>query len=266
MELTVGQVAALARVSVRTLHHYDEIGLLSPQGRSRAGYRLYGDDDLDRLHQVMLYRGLGFSLDDVAAVLDDRTVTPSEHLRRQLDLLSQRIGELSEMRLAVERQLEARSMDIRLTREEQFEIFGEGFAGKQEEYAVEAEQRWGDTEAWKQSQARTSRYSKDEWITITAEMDDLSRRIGAAVRAGGSADGVTAMDLAEEHRQHITRWFYDCSVQIHRGLGDMYVSDPRFTATNDEVSPGLAPWLRDAMSANADRQEAAGQGRMEASS
>ena len=155
MELTVGQVAALARTSVRTLHHYDRIGLLRPSGRSASGYRLY-DDDLDRLHQVLLYRGLGFSLDDVAAVLDDRTVTASEHLRRQLDLLSERIGELEEMRLAVRRQLEARSMDIRLTREEQFEIFGEDYASDHESYAAEAEERWGDTEAWKQSQARTS--------------------------------------------------------------------------------------------------------------
>lgn len=263
MELTVGQVAALARVSVRTLHHYDEIGLLSPQGRSRAGYRLYDDDDLDRLHQVILYRGLGFSLDDVAAVLDDRTVSPAEHLRRQLALLCERIDELGEMRLAVERQLEARSMDIRLTREEQFEIFGEGFAGKQEEYAVEAEQRWGDTEAWKQSQARTSQYSKEQWVTIKKEMDDLNGRIGAAFEAGEPGDGEQAMDLAEEHRQQITRWFYDCSLEIHRGIGDMYASDPRFSATYDEVSPGLAPWLRDAVSANADRQEVAGQGRTE---
>lgn len=263
MDLTVGQVAALARVSVPTLHHYEEIGLLSPKGRSRAGYRLYGDDDLDRLHQVILYRGLGFSLDDVAAVLDDRTVSPVEHLRRQLALLTERIDDLGETRLAVERQLEARSMDSRLNREEQFEIFGDGFAGKQEEYAVEAEQRWGDTEAWKQSQACTSQYSKEQWVTIKAEMDDLDARIGAAFEAGEPADGEVATDLAEEHRQQITRWFYDCSLQIHRGIGEMYVFDPRWTATYDQVSTGLAPWLRDVMSANADRQEAAGQGRTE---
>jgi DNA-binding transcriptional MerR regulator len=258
VELTVGQVAALARVSVRTLHHYDEIGLLRPSGRSAAGYRLYDDDDLDRLHQVMLYRGLGFSLDDVAAVLDDRTATPTDHLRRQLDLLSQRIGELEDMRLAVERQLEARRMDIRLTREEQFEVFGEDFAGNQEEYAAEAEQRWGDTDAWKQSQARASRYTKADWLQIKAEGEDVNRRLVEAMASGQAADGEVAMDLAEEHRQQISRWFYDCPPQMHRGLGDMYVADPRFTATYEQLSPGLAGWLRDAVHANADRQEAAG--------
>jgi DNA-binding transcriptional MerR regulator len=256
--LTVGQVAALARVSVRTLHHYDEIGLLRPSGRSAAGYRLYDDADLDRLHQVMLYRGLGFSLDDVAAVLDDRTVTPTEHLRRQLALLSQRVGELEEMRLAVERQLEARSMDIRLTREEQFEVFGPDHAGKQEAYAAEAEERWGDTDAWKQSQARTSQYTKAQWVQIKAEGDDLNRRLVEALASGAPATGGTAMDLAEEHRQQISRWFYDCPVPMHRGLADMYLADPRFTATYEQLAPGLAQFVHDAVHANADRQEAAG--------
>ncbi len=82
MQYSVGQVAAVAGVSVRTLHHYDQIGLLQPSARSAAGYRLYDDADVDRLHQVVFYRGLGFSLDEVAAVLDNRSVSATEHLRR----------------------------------------------------------------------------------------------------------------------------------------------------------------------------------------
>ncbi len=255
---TVGQVAALAGVSVRTLHHYDEIGLLRPSGRSAAGYRLYDDDDLDRLHQVLLYRGLGFTLDEVAALLDDRSVPATEHLRRQLALLEERIDGLADMRLAVRKQLEARTMNLRITREEQFEIFGPDYASTHESYAAEAEERWGGTEAWKQSQARTSQYSKEDWVRIKQEMDDLNRRLGAAFEAGEPADGEVATDLAEEHRQQITGRYYDCSLEMHRNLGEMYVADPRFTATYDAVSSGLAPWLRDAIVANADRQEAAG--------
>ena len=147
-------------------------------------------------------------------------------------------------------------MNLRITREEQFEIFGPDYASKHESYAAEAEERWGDTDAWKQSQARTSQYSKEQWIQIKAEMDDLNRRIGEAFSAGVDPRSEQAMDLAEEHRQQITRWFYDCSLEIHRGLGDMYVADPRFTATYDAVATGLAPWLRDAVHANADRQDA----------
>lgn len=258
MGLTVGQVAALAGVSVRTLHHYDEIGLLRPGGRSTAGYRLYDDDDLDRLHQVLLYRGLGFTLDDVAAVLDDRSVPATEHLRRQLALLEERIDELEDMRLAVRKQLEARSMNLRITREEQFEIFGPDYASKHESYAAEAQERWGDTDAWKQSQARTSQYTKEDWQRLKAETDELNSRIGEAFTSGVDPTSERAMDLAEEHRQQITGAYYDCSLEIHRGLGEMYVADPRFTATYDAVATGLAPWLRDAIAANADRQEAAG--------
>ena len=194
----------------------------------------------------------------MAAVLDDRTVTPTEHLRRQLALLSQRIGELEEMRLAVERQLEARSMDIRLSREEQFEIFGPDHASNHESYAAEAEERWGETEAWKQSQARTSQYTKAQWVEIKAEGDDLHRRLVEALSAGVPAGSEQATDLAEEHRQQISRWFYDCSPEMHRGLADMYVADPRFTATYEGLAPGLAQYVRDAVHANADRQEAAG--------
>ena len=254
MEYSVGQVAAVAGVSVRTLHHYDEIGLLQPSARSAAGYRLYDDADVDRLHQVLVYRGLGFSLEEVAAVLDDRSVSATEHLRRQRDLLSERIGELEDMRLTIDRLLEARSMDIKLTREEQFEIFGENWHG--DEYAAEAEERWGDTDAWKQSQARTSQYTKDQWVQIKAEGDDLSRRFVEALVAGEPADGPVAMDLAEEARAQITKWFYDCSAEMHRNVAEMYIADERFRDTYEGQHEGLAQYVRDAVVANADRQAA----------
>ncbi len=251
MEHTVGQVAALARVSVRTLHHYDEIGLLRPSARGRSGYRLYEDADVDRLHQVMLYRGLGFSLDEVAAILDDRTVSTTEHLRRQVVLLGERIDELVEMRMAVQQQMEAHSMDIKLSREEQFEIFGENWLG--DDYAAEAEQRWGESEAWKQSQARSSQYTKEQWVQIKAEGDDVNRRFVAALVAGEPADGDVATGLAEEARQQISTWFYDCSAQMHQNIAQMYVVDERFRAGYERQHEGLAQYVRDAVVANAAR-------------
>ncbi len=251
MDHSVGQVAAFAGVSVRTLHHYDEIGLLRPSTRNAAGYRLYSDADLDRLHQVVFYRGLGFSLDEVADVLDDPRVSATEHLRRQRDLLDERIGALEDMRLAVDRLLEARTMDIKLTREEQFEIFGENWPG--DDYAAEAEERWGETDAWKQSQARTSQYTKEQWTQIKAEMDDVNRRFVEALVAGEPADGHVAMDLAETAREHITRWFYDCPPEMHAGLAEMYVADERFRDGYEKQHEGLAQYVHDAVVANAGR-------------
>lgn len=125
MSYSVGQVAGFAGVTVRTLHHYDDIGLLVPSERSHAGHRRYSDADLDRLQQILFYRELGFPLDEVAALLDDPAADPRAHLRRQHELLSARIGKLQKMAAAVEQAMEARSMGINLTPEEKFEVFGD---------------------------------------------------------------------------------------------------------------------------------------------
>jgi hypothetical protein len=143
-------------------------------------------------------------------------------------------------------------MGIQLTPEEKFEIFGPNYS---EDYETEAEQRWGGTEAWRQSQERTATLTKQQWIELKDSIDEFNGRLAAAMTGGAAPDSVEAMDLAEEHRASIGT-FYDCGYQMHRGLADMYVADERFTRTYDDVAPGLAQWLRDAIHANADRQEA----------
>ena len=249
--MNVGEVAALAGVTVRTLHHYDRIGLLSPSGRTSAGYRQYATTDLDRLHRVLLYRELGFSLEEVATLLDDPSADPADHLRRQHRLLRDRLERTTAMVAAVEKEMEARAMGIALTPEEKFELFGEGYS---EDYEREAEERWGDTEAWAQSQRRTSAYTKDDWVRIKEEAADIERRFAAVMGSGAAADSEQAMDVAEEHRQHISRWFYDCPPEMHAGLGRMYVEDERFTATYERIAPGLAQYVSAAVQANAARQ------------
>ena len=249
--MNVGDVAALAGVTVRTLHHYDRIGLLSPSGRTAAGYRQYGPADLDRLHQVLLYRELGFPLEEVATLLDDPSADPADHLRRQHRLLRDRLERTSAMVAAVEKEMEARSMGISLTPEERFEVFGEHDPAQ---YDAEVEERWGETEAYAQSKRRTAAYTKDDWLRIRAEGEDLMARMAAALRAGVAPDSAPAMDLAEEHRQQISRNFYDCPPAMHAGLGRMYVEDERFTAHYEQVAPGLAQYVSTAVRANAARR------------
>jgi DNA-binding transcriptional MerR regulator len=249
--VNVGEVAALAGVTVRTLHHYDRIGLVRPSARSAAGYRRYAGADLDRLHQVLLYRELGFALEEIATLLDDPDADPAAHLRRQHRLLRERIERTQAVVAAVEKEMEARAMGISLTPEERFEIFGDGLS---EEYQAEAEERWGETEAWAQSQRRTAAYDKQDWLRIKAEADDVERRFAEAMRSGAAADSPQALDLAEEHRQHIGRWFYDCPPAMHAGLGRMYVEDERFTAHYEQVAPGLARYVSTAVQANAARR------------
>jgi DNA-binding transcriptional MerR regulator len=250
MSYSVGQVASFAGVTVRTLHHYDEIGLLCPSGRSHAGHRRYDDGDLDRLQQILFYRELGFPLDEVAALLDDPDADPREHLRRQHSLLTARIARLQEMAAAVEQAMEAKKMGINLTPEERFEVFGDK---DPEQYAEEAEQRWGGTAAYAESQRRAAGYSKDDWKRMQDEVADWGARYDALMTDGELPSGERAMDMAEEHRQHITKWFYECTYEIHTGLGEMYVSDERFRAFYDATREGLAAHLRDAILANAAR-------------
>jgi DNA-binding transcriptional MerR regulator len=248
---TVGQVAERSGVTVRTLHHYDEIGLLRPSRRSASGYRLYTDEDLVRLQHVVVYRRLGFPLEEVAVLLDDPEADVAAHLRRQRAAVMSRLDELGELVTAIDRALEAEVSGMQLTPEEQRELFGEDF---KEEYQEEARERWGDTEAWRQSQQRTSQYTKADWQAIKAEADGINARLVEALRAAEPADSPAAMDAAEAHRQHITRWFYDCPAEMHANISEMYVSDPRFAKTYEDMAPGLAQYVRDAVHANAARQ------------
>ena len=251
MSRTVGELARLAGVTVRTLHHYDRIGLLTPSGRTPAGYRVYDVPDVDRLQQVLLYRGLGFGLEEIGTLLDDPDADAGEHLRRQHRLLTEQRDRTDRMVAAVEKEMEARQMGISLTPEERFEVFGDWLP---EEYADEAEQRWGDTEAWAQSQRRTTAYTKQDWVEIKAEAADLERRFAGALAEGAPADGERAMDLAEEHRAQITRRYYDCPPEMHAGLGRMYVEDERFTGYYEAIAPGLAQYVSTAVQANAARR------------
>ena len=253
--LTVGEVARRAGLTVRTLHHYDETGLLHPSGRTAAGHRRYGDQDVLRLQQILFYRELGFPLEDISTLLDDPDADPVDHLRRQHELLRDRRRRLDELLAAVELNLEARTMGIDMDAHDMLEVFGEDYASKHEEYQAEAEDRWGHTDAWAQSRHRASSYGKDDWQQIKDEQDRANAAMVAALQADLPPDSTRAMDAAETMRRQIHDRFYDCSHEMHRNLGDMYVQDPRFTKTYEDLAPGLAQYVRDAIHANADRHE-----------
>ena len=246
--LTVGQVAERFGVTVRTLHHYDEIGLLTPSARTGAGYRIYTHDDLVRLRTIVVYRRLEFGLDDVRALLDDDTPV-ANHLRRQRDTITARLGELTELVQAIDRALENDMTNQPMTDDEMRTMFGDSFG---EEYAAEAMDRWGDSAAWEQSASRTQHYTRADWEAVKAEQEAVNEAFAAAYDAGNPADSETATAAAELHRASIER-FYDCSFAMHMGLAEMYLEDPRFTATYEAVRPGLAQYVHDAIKANAER-------------
>jgi DNA-binding transcriptional MerR regulator len=252
---TVGQVADLLGVTVRTLHHYDEIGLVVPSERSRAGYRLYTDADLARLQQVVVYRRLELPLDEIAELLADGADATDAigHLRRQRATVMSRLDELRELVTAIDRALEREMSEQPATPEDLKELFGDGFT---DERQAEAQERWGETDAWKQSAERTRRYTKADWEQVKAEMQRVTTAFIDAKRAGLPPTSTGAMDAAEAARRHIHDRFYDLSHDMHKALGDMYVADPRFTKTYEDLEPGLAAYVRDAIHANASRHGA----------
>jgi DNA-binding transcriptional MerR regulator len=239
---TVAAVAALTGVSVRALHHYDHIGLVVPTVRTASGYRRYTDADVERLHLVLVYRAAGLPLGEIAAVLDDPTTDILTHLRRQHELLYAQQHRLHEMITALEKLMEAHRTGIRLTSEEQVEIFGTTTIF--EEHAAEAQHRWGGTDAWKQSARRTAAFTKKDWQQVKAEADALLADLAQAKRAGIAAGSADADALVRRHRAGIER-FYDCSGEMHIALVEMYLADERFTRYYDEAEPGLAQFLHD---------------------
>lgn len=251
-DLTVGQLAVLAHVSVRTLHHYDEIGLLAPSGRTDAGYRVYREADLDKLQRILFYRELDFSLDAIRQMLAEPDSTIDSHLRRQHRLLRTLIARHQLLLDALEKEMAARHMGISLTPEEQFEVFG---TDKLSQEMDEASQRWGDTSEWQESQRCIAAYSKEDWVRIKAEADANIEAFAEVMRSGAPPSSQPAMDVAEARRQYTSTWFYDCGYNQHVKLAELYVSDPRYTVAYHKVEPGFAQYVDDAIVSNAARAD-----------
>ena len=248
--LTVGQVSESFGVTVRTLHHYDEIGLLHPSERTSAGYRLYTSEDLHWLSAIVVYRRLGFRLEEIGELLAAEGRDVIDHLRRQRDAVRARLAEMSDLVDAIEQRLEAEMQNEPATTEDLKKLFGDA---PFEEFQEEAEQRWGDTEKWAQSRQRTAGMSKEQWAQVKAETEAFEAALGAAVRDGAPTDGEAAAALAERHRANVNR-FYGCDHEFQVCLAQMYLSDPRFTAHYEEIASGAAQWLYDAIVANAATQ------------
>jgi DNA-binding transcriptional MerR regulator len=246
MAFTVGELARLTGVTVRALHHYDEIGLVRATRRTPSGYRLYDDPDVLRLHQVLLYRELGLPLEEIAAAIDEDG-GQEELLRRHRDVLVTRRARLDAMLAALDARLVALEKGTKMSPEEVKSLF-DGFDPSQ--YEEEVQQRWGHTDAYKESARRTKQYGKADWDRYKREAQAIGERIVERLRAGAPPDDPALQAAVEDHRLLIDRWFYPCSVEMHKNLGALYVNDPRFTANLDKIAPGYARYLSDAIAAS----------------
>lgn len=247
---SVGEVAKLAHVSVRTLHHYDEVGLLKPSHRSESGYRRYSEMDLDKLQQILVYKELGFSLDAIRKLLSDPNFDQNKALLEQRDLIETQVARFQAMLGLIDKTLTSRQGGFKMTKEEMFDVFGNF---NPNDFEDEVKERWGDTDAYNESAKRTRRYGKADWQRYKEESERVNAAIVQLMDEGVPATDARALDAVDEARRLIDTWFYSCSPEMHAKLGEMYVADPRFSATYEAIHPGMAQYLKEATAANAAR-------------
>ncbi len=251
----VSQLSRIAGVSVRALHHYDELGLLTPSGRTEAGYRLYTDDDLLRLQQILIQRELGFPLEAIRQWLDDPAFDRRAALRQQREEIRRRAELARSMLTSIDRALAMLEGAEPSPGEEvdQASLF-DGFDPAK--YEVEAEERWGHTEAFEIWRTRSRQYTERVWQAIKQEQSAVYVAVLEVQRSGSAPDDIAAMEVAERHRLFIDQWFSPCSHAMHEGLASLYEGDRRFAANIDLHGSGLTPFLVAAIRANAQRAAA----------
>lgn len=244
--LTVGRAAAHVGVTVRTLHHWDDVGLVRPSLRNAKGYRLYDGTDLARIQRVLVYRELDLSLDAIATLLDDGG-DPTAALREQRRLVHERLAKLESMAIGLDRMIRAHESGVLLTVEQQAEIFGPGW---RPEWLAGARARWGDTAQWAQYAEQAAHRGPAEWQAITDRMARLDADLAEAMASGVAPGSDEADALARRHRETFAAYF-PITREMQVCLARMYDDEPAFTTYYDDIAPGLTVWFRSVVESEA---------------
>ncbi|AUZ28151.1 MerR family transcriptional regulator [Bacillus subtilis] len=253
MKYQVKQVSEMAGVSIRTLHHYDDIQLLKPSAITDAGYRLYSDADLERLQQILFFKEIGFRLDEVKEMLDHPNFDRKAALQSQKDMLMKKKQRMEEMIQTIDRTLQSIEGGELMNKRDLFAgLSMKDIEEHQKAYADEVRKLYG-REIAEETEKRASVYSSDDWRAIMTEFDSIYRRIAARIEHGPGDVEVQAAVGA--FRDHICQYHYDCTLDIFRGLGEVYITDERFTDSINQYGEGLAAFLREAIIIYCDHQE-----------
>lgn len=249
MEYTVNGLARLAGVSVRTLHWYDEIGLLRPARVTEAGYRMYGPDEVDALQSILFYRALGVPLKQIGALMADASAGRLAALQSHRAALLCRRAQLDALLATLDKTILTEEGKCAMTDAEKFEGFKQKLVAENEaEYGTEARGKYGDT-AVDASNARLMGLSPEQYGEMQKLSAQINAALAAAVRAGEAPDGPEGRRIAGLHKQWLCFTWPKYTPKAHLGLAEMYVADERFTAYYDAETPGCAAFLRDAVAA-----------------
>lgn len=242
----VKEVAELAGISVRTLHHYDHIGLLSPDSLTESGYRLYSDEDLETLQHILFLKELDFPLNEIGEIITSPTYDRDSALEKQKFELMMKRDRLNSLIDTIDQTISSRKEGIKMSQKEMFSAFDmreiEEFRSS---YAEEVKEKYGASDAFGQSERKTKKYTEQDWAEIKEESSVIMNSLAENLSKDPS-DSVV-QDLIRQWQRHITDRFYDCTKEILAGLGESYVDDMRFAKNIDKHGVGLSYFFRDAI-------------------
>lgn len=243
MRLYTREFAKLTGVSVRTLHYYDEIGLLKPSSVDKQnGYRFYDENALLRMQEILFYRELEFPLKEIRMILSSPDYDKQRALKEQKHLLSLKKDRLERLILALDGAMKGEIVDMKVFDNSEFDK-------KRDEYAKEAKDKWGNTTAYKESVEKTAGYSANKWNEVNDGMDQIIAEFADCKKKGSTPDSGEAQTLAKKWQDYITDNYYTCTKEILAGLGQMYTLDERFYKNIDRHGEGTAQFMSDAIEA-----------------
>ena len=240
MKMQINEFAKLAGVSVRTLHYYDEIGLLKPAFvDERNGYRFYDEISLERMQEILFYRELDFELKSIAEILSSPDYDKQKALAEQRKLLIIKKERLERIIAALDSTEKGK---ITMTA-----FDNSDYETARNRYEAEAKQRWGETDAYKEHAEKTASYSKDKWQEVNDGLMTVLAKFAECMKDGHTTDSDEAQALVKELQDYITENYYTCTNEILAGLGQMYVADERFKTNIDKHAPGTAEFISESI-------------------
>ena len=233
--MRISEVAKLTGITVRTLHYYDEIGLLKPSEITEAGYRLYSREDLEILQQILFFRELDFPLSQIKEIMNNPNYDKEEALKKQKELLIQQRQRIEGLIKLIEgdNNMSFKEFDMNEIEE------------NKKKYAKEVKERWGTSKAYEESEKKTSSYNKEKWGDINQETSEIFK--GFAELRNSDPGSEEVQELVRRWQKYITDNFYTCTNEILSGLGLMYVEDERFKENLDKNGEGTAKLMAEAI-------------------
>lgn len=246
MEYTIQKLARLAGVSTRTLRYYDEIGLLKPARINSSGYRIYGQNEVNLLQQIMFYRELGAQLETIKEIINDPNFDRLEALQEHLEKLIEKRKQIDLLIENVKKTILHEEGRIQMSDKEKFEGFKRKLVEENEaKYGEKVRKRWGE-EALKASNQKVLNMSREDYEKATKLAEEVNNTLAEAMETGDPGSEI-AQKCADLHKQWLIYFWKEYSKEAHAGLAQMYVDDERFKAYYDKIKPGAAEFLRDAI-------------------